>query len=88
MTQLLGGLGWHVVAIASALAGLWVFAIRAWVPESPYWLAAQDRHDEAAAVLSRLGATSPTAPASRSSPPSGPDGRWSCCTAGCCGSRS
>ncbi|WP_327243497.1 MFS transporter [Streptomyces sp. NBC_01320] len=59
VTQLLAGLGWHVVAIASALAGLWVFAIRAWVPESPYWLAGQNRHDDAAAVLRRLGADVP-----------------------------
>ncbi|MGW2077441.1 MFS transporter [Streptomyces sp. NPDC001939] len=59
VTQALGDLGWHVVAIASALAGLWVFAIRAWVPESPYWLAEQGRHQEAAAVLRRLGADVP-----------------------------
>ncbi|MFB7756049.1 MFS transporter [Streptomyces sp. NPDC056121] len=59
VTQALGGLGWHVVAIASALAGLWVFAIRAWVPESPYWLAEQGRHQEAGAVLRRLGAEVP-----------------------------
>ncbi|MCX5339689.1 MFS transporter [Streptomyces atratus] len=59
VTQLLAGLGRHVVAIASALAGFWVFAIRAWVPKSPYWLAAQNRHDDAAAVLRRLGADVP-----------------------------
>lgn len=59
VTQLFGDMGWHVVVIASALAGLWVFAIRAWVPESPYWLAQQGRHDEAAAVLRRLGADVP-----------------------------
>ncbi|MET7331951.1 MFS transporter [Nonomuraea sp. NPDC005650] len=47
----LGGLGWHVVVIASAAAGLWAFAIRAWVPESPYWLAARGRQEEARAVL-------------------------------------
>ncbi|GAA4099969.1 MFS transporter [Nonomuraea soli] len=51
----LGDLGWHVVVIASAAAGLWAFAIRAWVPESPYWLAARGRQDEARAVLARLG---------------------------------
>ncbi|MGW1179883.1 MFS transporter [Streptomyces drozdowiczii] len=59
VTQALGDLGWHVVAVASALAGLWVFAIRAWVPESPYWLAERGRHQEAAAVLRRLGADVP-----------------------------
>ncbi|MEV0389535.1 MFS transporter [Nonomuraea sp. NPDC050643] len=51
----LGDLGWHVVVIASAVAGLWAFAIRAWVPESPYWLAARDRQEEARAVLRELG---------------------------------
>ncbi|WP_257980981.1 MFS transporter [Streptomyces sp. CB02959] len=55
VTQLLGGLGWHVVALTSGLAGIWVFAIRAWVPESPYWLAERGRHAEAAAVLRGLG---------------------------------
>ncbi|MFJ6425861.1 MFS transporter [Streptomyces hydrogenans] len=59
VTQLLGGLGWHVVAVASGLAGAWVFAIRAWVPESPYWLAERGRHAEAAAVLRKLGADVP-----------------------------
>ncbi|SEH01952.1 MFS transporter, putative metabolite:H+ symporter [Nonomuraea solani] len=51
----LGDLGWHVVVIASAVAGLWAFAIRAWVPESPYWLASRDRQEEARAVLRSLG---------------------------------
>ncbi|MEU5023430.1 MFS transporter [Streptomyces milbemycinicus] len=59
VTQLVGGLGWHVVAMASGLAGIWVFAIRTWVPESPYWLAERGRHEEAAAVLRRLGAAVP-----------------------------
>ncbi|MER7502668.1 MFS transporter [Nonomuraea pusilla] len=57
----LGDLGWHVVVIASAVAGLWAFAIRAWVPESPYWLAARGRQDEARAVL--RGLSSPDADA-------------------------
>ncbi|MEU4548521.1 MFS transporter [Nonomuraea dietziae] len=51
----LGDLGWHVVVIASAAAGLWAFAIRAWVPESPYWLAARGRQEEARQVLRELG---------------------------------
>ncbi|MFB7592456.1 MFS transporter [Streptomyces sp. NPDC056169] len=59
VTRFVGGLGWHVVAIASGLAGVWVLAIRAWVPESPYWLAERGRHEEAAAVLRRLGADVP-----------------------------
>ncbi|MBF8188210.1 MFS transporter [Nonomuraea sp. K274] len=50
----LGGLGWRVVAIAGAVAGVWAFAIRAWVPESPYWLAARGRQKEARAVLRSL----------------------------------
>lgn len=57
----LGDLGWHVVVIASAVAGLWAFAIRAWVPESPYWLAARGRQDDARAVL--RGLSSPDADA-------------------------
>ncbi|MDJ1131337.1 MFS transporter [Streptomyces iconiensis] len=58
-TQLLGGIGWHAVVIASAVAGLWAFAIRAWVPESPYWLAGRGQHARAAAVLRGLGADVP-----------------------------
>jgi len=58
-TQALHGLGWRVVVIASGLAGIWIFAIRAWVPKSPYWLAAQGRHEEARGVLQRLGARVP-----------------------------
>ncbi|OIJ64008.1 MFS transporter [Streptomyces mangrovisoli] len=59
VTQVVGGLGWHVVAFASGLAGVWVLAIHAWVPESPYWLAERGRHEDAAAVLRRLGADVP-----------------------------
>src|SRR6516164_867446 len=58
-TQALHGLGWRVVVIASGLAGIWIFAIRAWVRKSPYWIAAQVRHEEAGGVLQRLGARVP-----------------------------
>ncbi|WP_433512377.1 MFS transporter [Nonomuraea sp. CA-143628] len=50
----LGHLGWRAVVLASAAAGLWAFAIRAWVPESPYWLAGRGRQDEARQVLRAL----------------------------------
>ncbi|MEU8245673.1 MFS transporter [Nonomuraea sp. NPDC048916] len=51
----LGRLGWRAVVVAGAVAGLWAFVIRAWVPESPYWLASRGRQDEARAVLRELG---------------------------------
>ncbi|MFB6679029.1 MFS transporter [Streptomyces sp. NPDC056390] len=59
VTEMAGGLGWHVVAIASGLAGAWVFPIRARVPGSPYWLAERGRHAEAVAVPHSLGAAVP-----------------------------
>lgn len=54
--------GWRLVIAISALAGLWAIAIWKWVPESPYWLVAHGRQDEAKAVLRELsnGATEPT----------------------------
>lgn len=56
VSQLLGPVSWRAVAIVAALAGLWALAVIAWVPESPYWLAAKGRHGEAAAILRRFGA--------------------------------
>lgn len=56
VSQTLGTVSWRAVAIVAALAGLWALAVLRWVPESPYWLARQDRHAEAAQVLRRLGA--------------------------------
>ncbi|WP_031466558.1 MFS transporter [Sciscionella sediminilitoris] len=57
VSQTLGPVSWRAVAIVAALAGLWAFAVLRWVPESPYWLAKQGRHGEAARVLRRLGGT-------------------------------
>jgi putative MFS transporter len=60
VSQTLGTLSWRAVAVVSALAGLWSLAVLRWVPESPYWLAKQHRHADAARVLRHLGA--PVAP--------------------------
>jgi putative MFS transporter len=57
VSQTLGAISWRVVAVVAALAGLWAFAVLRWVPESPYWLAKQGRHADAARVLRRLGAS-------------------------------
>lgn len=59
VSQSLGGISWRAVAIVAALAGLWAFAVLRWVPESPYWLAQQGRHTEAAGVLRWLGGSVP-----------------------------
>lgn len=59
VSQTLGAISWRAVAIVAALAGLWALAILRWVPESPYWLAKQQRHGEAARVLRRLGSSVP-----------------------------
>lgn len=57
VSQSLGTVSWRAVAVVAALAGLWAFAVLKWVPESPYWLAARNRHAEAARVLRGLGAS-------------------------------
>ena len=54
-TTLLGDLGWHVVALASAIACIWVVVVWFWVPESPYFLVRRGRDDQARVVLHRLG---------------------------------
>lgn len=54
VTVLLMDLGWRWVVGAGALASLWAFAIAAFTPESPYWLAEKGRTDEADAAIDRL----------------------------------
>jgi MFS transporter, putative metabolite:H+ symporter len=47
-------LGWRWVIALSSLAALWALVIWKWVPESPYWLAARGRSDDAGRVIERL----------------------------------
>lgn len=54
LTVLLADLGWRWVIGFSSVASLWAFAIRAYVPESPYWLAEKGRFAEAGAAVERL----------------------------------
>ncbi|WP_242492246.1 MFS transporter [Agromyces binzhouensis] len=54
-TVAFGDLGWQVVALASAVACVWVFVLMAWVPESPYYLVRRGRDADARAVLAKLG---------------------------------
>lgn len=46
--------GWRGIIALSSLAGLWAFVVARWVQESPYWLAAAGREEEAKAVISAL----------------------------------
>lgn len=62
VSQSLGPISWRLVAGAGALVALWALVVARWVPESPYWLARKGRHDQAAAVLRRLGAVGAVAP--------------------------
>jgi MFS transporter, putative metabolite:H+ symporter len=47
--------GWRAVIAVSSLASLWALVIWRWVPESPYWLAARGRQQEARAAIRRIG---------------------------------
>ncbi|GAA5230068.1 MFS transporter [Arthrobacter cryoconiti] len=59
VTVTFSSLGWRAVVLASAAACLWLFVIRAWVPESPHWLAIKGRDSEASTVLRKLGVEIP-----------------------------
>jgi len=47
-------LGWRWTIGFSSVAGLWLLAVYRWVPESPYWLAGQQRDEEANQSILRL----------------------------------
>jgi MFS transporter, putative metabolite:H+ symporter len=69
---------WRSVFLCQAIPALFVFVIRMYVPESPRWLAARGRHEEAgllmakieAAVRRRLGGRE--LPPAVTAPPTGP----------------
>lgn len=54
ITTLLGDLGWRWVIGFSAFTGVWAIVVYKLVPESPYWLAQQNRTGEAEAAIRHL----------------------------------
>ena len=46
--------GWRVCFFSGAILGLFIFALRFWIPESPRWLMTHGRHEEAASLLTRI----------------------------------
>lgn len=50
------GWSWHAILFVSSLAALWFLVVWRYVPESPYWLAAKGKQEEAKAVLVDLSA--------------------------------
>lgn len=59
VSSVFGHENWRIVAVIAALAGLWAFAVWAFVPESPYWLVKRGRLEQAHAVLSGFGVDVP-----------------------------
>lgn len=49
-----GFAGWRIVAMLGALGAIFVWPIRAGLPESPRWLAAHERGDEAERVVAQF----------------------------------
>jgi putative MFS transporter len=47
-------LGWRWILGVSSVAGAWIWIVRRWVPESPYWLAEAGRQVEAKAAIAYL----------------------------------
>jgi len=47
---------WHAILFVSSLAALWFLVVWRYVPESPYWLVAKGKQEEAKTVLADLSA--------------------------------
>jgi putative MFS transporter len=51
---LLSWFDWRSVFLCQAIPALFVFVVRLYVPESPRWLAARGRHEEAGLIMARI----------------------------------
>jgi putative MFS transporter len=56
----LGVAGWRWLCFAPAVGGLLIWYVRRGLPESPRWLAARGRLDEASSIVARLEADAPS----------------------------
>ncbi|MCU1683712.1 MAG: transporter [Amycolatopsis sp.] len=61
--------GWRVLFVVGALGAAVIWVLRTGLPESPRWLAAQGRHDEADAIVKRLEASAGVASPERAAEP-------------------
>ncbi|MYN13564.1 MFS transporter [Pusillimonas sp. TS35] len=64
VTVLLAPYGWRWIIGVSSLPALFLFAVAAWVPESPYWLVSKNRQSDARGIISTLSRGTVQIPAS------------------------
>ena len=67
---------WRILWLIGLPTGLVLILLNRWIPESPRFLLAHGRVDEARAVMQRYGAAVIEAPASRAAVDAAPSGRW------------